>query len=145
MKPDTEYHARTLAELILRDEDLDTRAGRMHEEGVGQVTVEMTGMVRKIRRELLLDHASLAKTIAEEIKRKTEAVDFDRLVREAVDEEVQCVVQTIEEAITQRVDLFVRERIEQELQTWWKMVHHDAFAAAMDKIFAEMLAQRRKR
>lgn len=120
MKPETENVARQLARVLL-----DDRAdhGRLDNAGVGVVEIEMRGMVRTIRQQILVDHVSLAGKIADEIERQTTGLDLDALIAKSVAAEVARVKATIPAL----VEKHVRETVNQH-------VHHACSAAAAQAV-----------
>jgi hypothetical protein len=104
MKPQTEYIARQLAGLVLSDDGPSGRADGAA-IGAGVVEVNLRGMTHSIRRQLLVDHVSLAEKIANEIERQTTGLDLDALVARTVTEEVNrlkaCVPNMVRSAVEQ--------------------------------------------
>jgi hypothetical protein len=123
VKPDTEYLARQLAGLVLADAG-DT--GRLDSAGFARVSVELRGMTQGIRREILLDHVSLASSIADQIEQQTEAANLDQLVRDTVKREVERLTGQVESIVRESVKRAVETRIQGAVSRATEVIARDA-------------------
>lgn len=108
MRPDQENIARQLAATVLYSGDY---RGRADEAGVGVVEVEMRGMVRSIRQQILIDQVSLAGKITDEIERQTRGVDLDAIVAKSVREEIARVKDSIPSLVRSAIAVAIEEQI----------------------------------
>ena len=89
---------RQLAHMVLEG-DGGPRPGGISDAGHVAVTCELRGMVRGIRREILLDHAELAGKVADEIEKQAAAINLDELIAARVAEELRRAASTIDASI----------------------------------------------
>ena len=112
MTPDQEHQARLLAHLIVSGDTFDGAGRAPADVGAGEVTIEMRGMVRTIRRHLLLDHAAIGKMIGDEVARQASEVNLRTIVAAAVKKEIAQIPALIEREVADRVRSIVRTYVD---------------------------------
>jgi low affinity Fe/Cu permease len=109
MRPETEYVARQLAAMITADDGQHPG----YNVGVGIVEVEMRGMVQGIRRQILLDHAAIAKQIGDEIERQAAGVNIGATIHRAVERAISEQRTFLETTVARVVKGLVEEEVDQ--------------------------------
>jgi hypothetical protein len=110
MKPETQYQARLLADLILRDNG-DGNAMPRFEQGRGDVRleVELKGMVAGIRRELLLNNAAVAKMVADQLEETCNSIDIAKVIKAKVDQVVHAELRDLDNEVRRQVQARIAE------------------------------------
>lgn len=132
MKPETEYIARQLAGMVL--EDRDTPRGHIGDAGQSIVTMEMRGMMRTIRREILIDHAELAGRIADEIEKQSSALRLDEHIAATVKREIDGIKRGLDQRIAGIIERELNSRIQSAVHEMIGITANTIAGRAMQKL-----------
>lgn len=134
MKPETEYAARLLAATVMEgDRTLDGRFHGFEDALDPTVTVELRGMVKTIRREFLLNSASIAERVKAECERQLGEVNLTEAIAAEVARHVAVLKRDVAEAVDRQMKKYVKDQVDhvlgqkyEQIRSWADAITRDA-------------------
>jgi hypothetical protein len=134
VKPEIEYAARQLAATVLEGER--TLDGRFHgfEDAIHpSVTVELRGMVKTIRREFLLDGATIAERVKLALEKQLGETDLEAVIAQEVARHVAGLKRSVAAAVDEQMKTWVRDQVNhvlgnkyEQVRAWADVITRDA-------------------